>query len=303
LITFNVQNTDGESHTFYIPVLINDSLVCTDTITLQPGAVQPIAQSVPVKRAGMQTLRVNNAEQLFKVCSSNIETALLDLSAVESDANVVVDRSGFENDGSIMRDASNKPSTSTLAPPLKLWRHAVAKASVDNALRTLRTLRFNKDCYIQVPNSIPVDSLGETITMMLWVFPIGKNDGLVDLFTKGDYHVLQVAGNKQLVFFAGGWGRGECNAPLPANWFNNWHHIAGVCDGNYFRLYIDGVLKGTTRLEDHINLSAPNKWTIGRNEEFPGQRIFDGYMDHIKIFAAPLSANEILAIVKKEKIP
>jgi putative alpha-1,2-mannosidase len=281
LITFNVQNTDGEAHTFYIPVSINDSLIGTDTLSLQPGAIQHVAQIVPVKRAGVQTLRVNNAGQLFKVCSSNIETALFDLSAVSSDGSVVLDRSGFENDGSIMRDTSKGPSTSR---------------------RTLRTLRFDKNCYIQVPNSISVDSLGETITMMLWVFPIGKNNGLVDLFTKGDYHVLQVVGNKQLVFFAGGWGRGECMAPLPANWFNNWHHIAGVCDGNYFRLYIDGVLKGTTRLQDAINLSAPNKWTIGRNEEFPGQRIFDGYMDHIKIFSANLSANEISAIVKKEKI-
>jgi len=145
--------------------------------------------------------------------------------------------------------------------------------------------------------------MGETITMLLWVLPIGKNDGLVDLFTKGDYHVLQVAGNKQLTFFAGGWGRGECGAPSPANWFNNWHHLAGVCDGNSLKVYIDGALKGTTRLPDRINLSVPNKWTIGRNEEFPGQRIFDGYMDHIKIFAAPLSANEIMAIMKKEKIP
>jgi putative alpha-1,2-mannosidase len=289
LITFNVQNTDGEPHTFYIPVLINDSLVCTDTITLQPGTVQPIAQSVPIKGQGLQTLRINNTGALFKVCNKNVETALLDLSAVASDGSVVVDRSGFENNGLIMRGTAVTRRINGGYP--------------ERSRRTLRTLRFNKDRYIQVPNSIPVDSLGETITMMLWVFPIGKNDGLVDLFTKGDYHVLQVAGNKQLVFFAGGWGRGECNAPLPTNWFNNWHHIAGVCDGNYFRLYIDGVLKGTTRLQDHINLSAPNKWTIGRNEEFPGQRIFDGYMDHIKIFAAPLSANEILAIVKKEKIP
>ena len=276
-ITFNVQNTDGEPHTFYIPVTINDSLVCTDTITLQPGAIQPVAQAIPVKRVGVQTLRVNNAAQLFKVYNRNTETALLDLSAIAADGSAVIDRSGFGNDGVIMREAPNKSSTS------------------------LKTLRFNKDCYIQVPGSIPVDSMGETITMMLWVFPIGKNDGLVDLFTKGDYHVLQVAGNKQLSFFAGGWGRGECGAPLPVNWFNNWHHIAGVCDGNYLSVYIDGVLKGTTRLPDRINLSAPNKWTIGRNEEFPGQRIFDGYMDHIKIFAAPLSANEIMAIVKKEK--
>jgi putative alpha-1,2-mannosidase len=311
MITFNVQNTDGEPHTFYIPVSINDSLICTDTISLQPGAIQHVAQNVPVKKEGVQTLRVNNAGKLFKVCSSNIETALLDLSAVAANDSVVVDRSGLENDGLIMRGTSNDPSTSltindsgpSTAHRTQPSTSAYATASADKTHRPLRTMRLNKDRYIQVPGSIPVDSLGETITMMLWVFPIGKNDGLVDLFTKGDYHVLQVAGNKQLTFFAGGWGRGECTAPLPANWFNNWHHIAGVCDGNYFKLYIDGVLKGITRLQDHINLSAPNKWTIGRNEEFPGQRIFDGYMDHIKIFAAPLSANEILAIVKKEKIP
>jgi putative alpha-1,2-mannosidase len=309
LITFNVQNTDGEPHTFYIPVNINDSSVCIDTISLQPGAIQHVQQMVPVKWAGVQALRVNNEGSLFKVCNSNVETAVLDLSAVAS-VGRVVDRSGFENDGLIMHGTLNDPSTSTFA-----------RASADNALRinqrdpstsayatasadkALRTMRLNKDRYIQVPNSIPVDSLGETITMMLWVYPMGKNDGLVDLFTKGDYHVLQVGGNKQLTFFAGGWGRGECTAPVPANWFNNWHHLAGVCDGNYLKLYIDGVLKGTTRLQDHMNLSAPNKWTIGRNEEFPGQRIFDGYMDHIKIFAAPLSANEIQAIVKKESMP
>ncbi|MFL5748605.1 MAG: GH92 family glycosyl hydrolase [Niastella sp.] len=288
-ITFNVQNTDGEPHTFYLPVSINDSLICTDTLSLQPGAIQPVAQMVPVKKAGMQTLRVNNVEKLFKVCNSNTETALLDLSVVAADGSVVIDGSGFGNNGSIMREAPNANSTTRLC-----------KAPAGKALRTLR---FNKDCYIQVPNSLPVDSMGETITMLLWVFPIGKNDGLVDLFTKGDYHVLQVAGNKQLTFFAGGWGRGECGAPLPANWFNNWHHLAGVCDGNSLKVYIDGALKGTTRLPDRINLSVPNKWTIGRNEEFPGQRIFDGYMDHIKIFAAPLSANEIMAIMKKEKIP
>ncbi len=287
LITFNVQNTDGEPHTFYIPVSINDSLICTDTIALQPGAIEQVAQVVPVKMAGVQTLRVNNEGKLFKVCSSNTETALLDFSGAAVHGGVVVDRSGFVNNGLIMRGTLNDPSNPS-HPSI--------------ALRMLRTMRLNKDRYIQVPGSLSVDSIGETITMMLWVFPIGKNDGLVDLFTKGDYHVLQVGGNKQLTFFAGGWGRGECTAPVPANWFNSWHHIAGVCDRNYLKLYIDGVLKGTTRLQDHINLSAPNKWTIGRNEEFPGQRIFDGYMDHIKIFSAPLSANEILAIVKKEKI-
>ena len=36
---------------------------------------------------------------------------------------------------------------------------------------------------------------------------------------------------KSLSFFAGGWGRGSCSSILPENWFNNWHHIAGISDG------------------------------------------------------------------------
>jgi hypothetical protein len=134
---------------------------------------------------------------------------------------------------------------------------------------------------------------------MLWVYPIGKNR-LTDVFTKGDYHVLQVSNNKKLTFFAGGWGRGDCSASLPVNWFNTWHHIAGICDGKSLKVYIDGQLKNTVQLQDRVNLSVPNKFVIGRNEEFPGQRIFDGYVDHVKVFGAPLTDDEISEIVTRE---
>jgi hypothetical protein len=59
------------------------------------------------------------------------------------------------------------------------------------------------------------------------------------------------------------------------------------------RLYIDGELKGAASLEKAVNLSVPNKWTLGRNEEFPGTRIFNGYMDGVKVYASPLSGQEI----------
>ena len=282
-LQYDVQNTDGETHIFHIPIRINDSLVVTDTITLQPGVVLHMGHTVPVKNEGLQNLRVDNTGALFKVYSNNLKSALLSLSADALKDSVVADGSGFGNAAKVIQRGT---STS-----------AYAKASAD---KSLRMLRLNKDCYIEVPGSLSVDSMGQTITMMLWVYPIGKSNGLVDLFTKGDYHVLQVAGNNRLTFFAGGWGRGECTAPLPANWFNNWHHITGVCDGANLRLYIDGKLKGELPLQDRINLSAPNKWTIGRNEEFPGQRIFDGYVDKAKLYAAPLSVDEISKIVKEE---
>ena len=88
------------------------------------------------------------------------------------------------------------------------------------------------------------------------------------------------------------------SAPLPDNWFRQWHHIAGVCDGTSLRIYIDGVLKATTRLDGPVNLSITNKWTLGRNEEFPNARIFDGYMDQVKVFAAPLSTQEIIRVME-----
>jgi hypothetical protein len=121
------------------------------------------------------------------------------------------------------------------------------------------------------------------------------------MITKGDSHVLQVSDHKTLTFFAGGWGRGDCTVNLPADWNNKWHHIAGVCSGKTLYLYIDGVLAGTMVVETSANLSINNKWTLGRNEEFPSERIFHGYMDKVEIYKEPLTADEIRAIVDSER--
>jgi len=287
-VNFNVQNTDGEQHLFNVNIRVNDSIVSTKAVTLQPGGMQHITKKVIVKGTGTQVVRVVNADTLFKVFSENKETALLDIELSESKDSIAADCSGFGNNGRVIRESSSASARSKDDP-----------SDPSTTLRTLKKLRFNKNCYVEIPNSLSLDSMGGTITMMLWVYPIGKNK-LTDLFTKGDYHVLQVSNNKRLTFFAGGWGRGECSAPLPVNWFNNWHHVAGVCDGKNFRVYIDGELRNTVKLNDRVNLSVSNKFIIGRNEEFPGQRIFDGYVDHVKVFAAPLTDDEISEIVNRE---
>jgi hypothetical protein len=275
-ISFTIQNTDGEQHLFNIPILINDSVMGSKSVTLQPGAVQTVSKHIQIKDNGLYTLRVGNANEIFKVVSRNKETALLDIELPATSDNVVIDRSGFHNNGQIIRE---EPVTGS----------------------EQSRLRLNSNCYVEIPNSLSLDSMGETITMMLWIYPIGKNKGLTDLFTKGDYNVLQVSGNKRLIFFAGGWGRGECRVALPAGWFNHWHHIAGVCDARHLYLYIDGELKETVKLQDRVDLSVSNKWTIGRNEEFPGQRIFNGYIDQVKVFAAPLTGDEIQEEMKAFK--
>ena len=104
---------------------------------------------------------------------------------------------------------------------------------------------------------------------------------------------MQTKDNKTLTFFAGGWGRGECITSLPENWLNNWHHIAGVSDGNSLKIFIDGTEIANQLTGTPVNLSTSAKWTVGRNEEFPEQRFFEGYIDQFKVFTEPLSQPEI----------
>ncbi|HEY6901651.1 MAG TPA: GH92 family glycosyl hydrolase, partial [Puia sp.] len=157
------------------------------------------------------------------------------------------------------------------------------------------------DGYVHIPGSPSLNDLGERLTMMIWVRPEESKKGLVDIFTNGDNHVLQVVGGKQLSFFAGGWGRGDCTVDLPADWVGHWHLIAGVNEAGGLRVYIDGRPKGFTPLEKSVHLfGGDNTWMIGRNEEFPGQRIYKGAFKRPRIFAEALSAEDILTIYSRE---
>jgi len=59
------------------------------------------------------------------------------------------------------------------------------------------------------------------------------------------------------------------------------------------KVYIDGVLQTTTPLTSKTGLSVIGEWNIGRNEEFPSERMFTGYMKGVKIFADALTGEEI----------
>ena len=140
--------------------------------------------------------------------------------------------------------------------------------------------------------------MGEKITVMAWIKPLPGNDGMTDILSKGDFIALQTSNNQSLSWFAGGWGRGSCSAKVPANWLNHWHHVAGTANGKILTLVIDGVQQAKVILTTGANLSTTANWLIGRNEEFPDQRFFNGIINHFKIFVEPLSIEEIKAQMK-----
>lgn len=269
-ISFTVQNVGGTKRSFDIPILLDDAPLLIPRFLLEPGQTVFFSKPFKINKEGFHAMNVNGLSVNFKVYSLNKDAAVLDLDMNQNRfGGIVQDESGFGNNGKIIG----------------------TKYLGDSALKG--KLLIGKDCYVEIPNSSSLDRLEESITMMVWVYPIAGGNELIDLFTKGDNHVLQVSGNKDLTFFAGGWGRGDCSVALPSNWLNNWHHIAGVCDGKSLKVYIDGVQGNTTQFENSVNLSVTNKWNLGRNEEFPNERIFNGYMDKVKVFVAALSADEI----------
>lgn len=285
-LSFTVQNIGGEMRSCYIPVQVNDKLVVTDTLLLEPGEKKTVRQELAVGGEGMQLISVMGLRENSKVYDRNEEAVVLDLSmATEPGDSVVPDRSGFGNKGRVVREGSGDDKA-------RGYVRGGGKPAAGQ-----RGLLVGNDCYIEMPGSLSLDSMGETLTMMAWVYPVKGSDGLVDIFTKGDNHVLQVVDNKKLSFFAGGWGRGDCTVDLPEDWLGHWHHIAGVCEGRLLRLYIDGDQKGSASVEGGVNLSNTQVWTLGRNEEFAGQRVFTGYMDGVKIMGAALNEAEIRMIM------
>jgi putative alpha-1,2-mannosidase len=273
-VDYTIQNTGGSTYTFKVPVTRNDTLIVMDTITLGAGKKKSFQHRFYPSAPGFQQIAISNEKAGYKVYSSNDDALLLQLAPVtHSPDNIIRDMSGFGHNGRITGSGRIKSGK----------------------------LLFDEDTHIEVTNATGLDEMGETITIMGWVFATGNEKGLVDIITKGDSHVLQVTGQKKITFFAGGWGRGDCTADLPLNWKNNWHHVAGVCSGKKLELFIDGKLTGSVVLDEAADLSNTNRWFLGQNEEFPGERVFHGRLNLVKIFKTALTTAEIEAVFNREQ--
>jgi hypothetical protein len=74
-----------------------------------------------------------------------------------------------------------------------------------------------------------------------------------------------------------------------------------VCSGKKLELFIDGKLAETVVLDEAANLSNTNRWFLGQNEELPGERIFHGRLNLVKIFKTALTPAEIEAVFNSEQ--
>ncbi len=279
-ISYRIKNITGIAQTFKPQVILatdprnKEILLYTDRVSLLPGQQKTINHRFNVNQTGLQIIRTGNKQSIFKVYQTPLTALLLDLNLSKLRNHQVADASGFNNNA------------------LLIGRSNDAKKQL---------IEFGDSTYMEVPNAPSLDQMENNLTMMAWVYPTGEEKGLTDILTKGDSHVIQTTDNTTLTFFAGGWGRGDCTIKLPADWKKKWHHIAGVCEGDLLTVYLDGKLAGSAKVDGIANLSNTSQWQIGRNEEFPSERVFHGRIDLIKVYGQPLSAKDIAVVFESEK--
>jgi serine/threonine protein kinase len=75
---------------------------------------------------------------------------------------------------------------------------------------------------------------------------------------------------------------------------NKWYHVAGTYDGKSIKVYINGLLSGSSEQTGTINLSNYDL-NIGRGA-FKRDRLFYGLIDDVRIYSYALSQAEIAAL-------
>jgi beta-galactosidase len=154
------------------------------------------------------------------------------------------------------------------------------------------------DDYVEVYRDPKLDALSNALTVDAWVKP-GPWVGDFTVVAKGDrQYALKMANQNTLEFFVYGGGTWRSvRAPVPTNWYGNWHRVSGSYDGATVRLFIDGVQAAQLAWAGTIDTSRPYPVNVGRNaetgQENRGTRTSAGVIDNVRIYHTALTPEKL----------
>jgi len=149
--------------------------------------------------------------------------------------------------------------------------------------------------FVALPDAPHLDITGKTITLEACVRP-EPTDTHSPFILKGDYQygLKQQAGDLQFFLYNPGAGNGgwvTLTSPIPEDWYDGWHDVAGVYDGREMTLYVDGRAVASMAYQGPI-AHCPRPLNIGRNSTHETRRI-SGTIAAARIYDRALSAAEI----------
>ena len=159
------------------------------------------------------------------------------------------------------------------------------------------------DDYVSIPDD---DSLNptEALTLDAWIYPLsylGTFDPVIKKAGAGtgqqNGYLLEFSWTADEIQFmvyldTYGWVTSE-REKIP---LNTWTHVAGVFDGNYLRLYVNGDEVGDgTNYPDSTIVPSGNELNLAHDPS-NSWRWYHGLIDEVEIFDRALNAEEIMAI-------
>lgn len=163
------------------------------------------------------------------------------------------------------------------------------------------TLSFDGvDDYVEVSDDPSLDII-DKITIEAWVYPRSIGDGnyhrVVDKYYWGTGYALRIEPDGKFSLNVNGWLGSDIALPG-----NSWSYIAGVSDGTYSTLYLNGQVVKTGQIAFPSGSMKANDLPVRIGCWAGGQQShFDGVIDEVVIWNKKLSSQEILDYYNSDK--
>ena len=155
------------------------------------------------------------------------------------------------------------------------------------------------DDWVEFYRDPSLDITGNQLSVSFWVKPFEIPQPNTFL-TKGEHgYGIRMENPQTLEFYVQGEKRISAKAKVGANFYNNWHHIAGIYDGRNLQLFIDKKRVASTAFNGNIS-STPFPLCIGREAETQDQGEYSGRLskmvvDEVKVFSKAVNIDKIEA--------
>lgn len=187
-----------------------------------------------------------------------------------------------EGSGSTVSDASGNGNNGTLSGNFaQPWPQG----------RFWSGLRFDGASRVLIPDS-PSQRFGNQITVEAWVRPTVIDNRTRNIVSK----ISSTAGSAFRILLRDGYplfivsvegGEYGAVSSLRLN-ANQWYHVAGIYDGPFVRIWVDGVERGWVYANG--NAIRPSSATLMVGDTTYGGELFIGDIDQVKISAAALTS-------------
>ncbi len=149
------------------------------------------------------------------------------------------------------------------------------------------------DDYVDCGAAASLDIIDQ-VSLSAWIKPANiANSAFQTFVAKGDYAyaIHQTTGNViQFFIYDGAWYSAS-SAVVASTMNNSWHHVAGSYDGTQLRVYVDGVMAGST-LRTGVIATSTTPVNLGRNATY-STRFYPGEIDEARVYRGVLPTSEI----------